>query len=170
MQILLPASVAQTVVEELRRCGRHETGGLIFAEHIGGDTFKIVEVTIQQSRGTCVEFVRDPAEHKQQLDAFFDRTGDNCARFNYFGEWHSHPSFLPVPSGQDLRTMRSILEDEDVGVNFLVLMIARLKDRSGLELSATVCTASGLYEPASIFIEVPPAPAPPPKRRRVRAI
>lgn len=168
MQILLPASVAQTVVEELRRCGKRETGGLIFAEHIGGNTFKIVEVTLQQSRGTCVEFVRDPAEHKQQLDAFFERTGDDCARFNYFGEWHSHPGFPPVPSGQDLRTIRSILDDENVGVNFLVLMIARLKDRSGLELSATVCTPSGLYEPASMFIEVPPAL--PPKRGRVRAI
>lgn len=168
MQILLPASVAQTLVEQLRKCGKRETGGLIFAEHIGGDTFKVIEVTMQQSRGTCVEFVRDPAEHKQQLDSFFERTGDDCARFNYFGEWHSHPSFSPVPSGQDLRTMHSILEDETVGVSFLVLVIARLKDRSGLELSATVCTANGLYEPASMFIEVPPAL--PPKRRRLRAI
>jgi len=168
MQILLPASIAQFIVAELRKCGRRETGGLIFAEHVGGETFKIVEITNQQRRGTSVEFVRDPAEHKQQLDAFFERTGDECTRFNYFGEWHSHPSFPPVPSGQDLRTMRSILEDPDVGVNFLVLMIVRLVGSSGLELSATACECNGLYQPAAVFIEVQPAL--PEGRKRFRKI
>lgn len=168
MQILLPASVAQVITEELRKCGRCETGGLMFAEHIAGETFKIVETTTQQRRGTSVEFVRDPVEHKQQLEAFFERTGDDCTRFNYFGEWHSHPSFPPVPSGQDLRTMRSILEDPKVGVNFLVLIIVRLIRGSALELSATVCDGSGLYQPATVFVEVQPVVAQ--KRRRFRTI
>lgn len=168
MEILLPASVAQVFVQQLHKCGRRETGGLIFAEHIGGDTFKIAEVTTQQRHGTSADFVRDPTEHKQQLDAFFERTGDDYTRFNYFGEWHSHPSFAPVPSGQDLRTMRSILEDPNVGVNFLVLMILRLAGRSGLELSATICECNGLYQSASVFIEVQPAL--PQKRKQIRRI
>lgn len=168
MQILLPASVAQVIAQELRKCGRRETGGLIFAEHIGGETFKIVEITTQQRHGTSVEFVRDQVEHKQQLDTFFERTGDDCTRFNYFGEWHSHPSFPPVPSGQDLRTMRSILEDPNVGVNFLVLMIVRLVGGSGLELSATVCDGGSLYQSAAVFIEVQPAL--PQKRKGFRMI
>ena len=167
MQILLPASVAETIAQELRRHGRRETGGLIFAEHIGGDTFKIIEVTMQQSRGSVAEFIRDPAQHKQQLDAFFERTRDDCTRFNYFGEWHSHPCFAPVPSGRDLRTMRSILEEPSVGVSFLVLLIIRLNGNSGLALSATACEG-GLYQPASVFIEVPPEV--PKKRRKIRAI
>ena len=168
MQILLPANIAQMIARELRRCGKRETGGVLFAEHIGGDTFKIIEVTMQQSHGTCAQFIRNPGEHKQQLDSFFERTGDNCTRFNYFGEWHSHPSFPPIPSAQDLRTMRSILEDADVGVNFLVLIIARLNGGTGLELSATVCDGDSLYESASIFLEV--LPALPTKRGRVRLI
>ena len=168
MQILLPASVAETIVLNLRRCGKRETGGLFFAEHIGGDTFKIIEVTTQQSRGTVTEFIRNPAQHKEQLEAFFERTGDDCARFNYFGEWHSHPCFVPVPSGQDLRTMRSILEDPAVGANFLVLMIVRLNGNSGLALSATVCEASGVYQPASVFVEV--RSEVPQRRRRIRTL
>lgn len=168
MQILLPASVAQVIAQELRKSGRRETGGLIFAEHIGGETFKIVEITTQQHLGTSVEFVRDPVEHKQQLDTFFERTGDDCTRFNYFGEWHSHPCFPPVPSGQDLRTMRSILEDPNVGVHFLALLIVRLVGSSGLEISATVCDGGGLYQPATVFIEVQPVQQQ--KRKRFRTI
>lgn len=168
MQILFPASIAETIVQELRKCGKRETGGILFAEHIGGHTFKVVEATSQQRRGTVTEFVRDPAQHKEQLEAFFARTGDDCTRFNYFGEWHSHPCFVPVPSGQDLRTMRSILSDPEVGANFLVLMIVRLVANSGLTLSATVCNSDGIYQPASVFVEA--RCEVPQRRRRVRAL
>jgi [CysO sulfur-carrier protein]-S-L-cysteine hydrolase len=167
MQILLPADVIETIATELKRCGKRETGGLVFAEHIGGSTFKVVEVTIQKSVGTTVEFVRDPAQHKAQLDAFFARTGDDCTRFNYFGEWHSHPTFSPIPSGQDLRAMRSILEDPDTGATFLVLMICRLDSNSGLNLTVTICENSGLYNQAAVFTQSPAIFA---TRRRFRAL
>jgi integrative and conjugative element protein (TIGR02256 family) len=168
MQILLPASVAETITLELRKSGKRETGGLLFAEHIGGDTFKIIDVTTQQSRGTVAEFVRDPTQHKEQLEALFERTGNDCTRFNYFGEWHSHPCFAPIPSGQDLRTMCSILRDPEVGANFLVLLIIRLNGISGLALSATICDGSGVYQPASVFVEA--RCEVPQKRRMVRAL
>jgi integrative and conjugative element protein (TIGR02256 family) len=167
MQILLPANVAEMIASELKKEGKRETGGLLFAEHIGGTTFKIVEATVQKSSGTPVEFVRDPAQHQAQLEAFFARTGDDRTRFNYFGEWHSHPSFEPVPSGQDLRTMRAILEDPDTGVLFLVLMICRLNSERGLSLSATVCGDGGTYHPASVFIQIPQSLV---TRRRFRAL
>ena len=63
--------------------------------------------------------------------------------------------------------MRSILEEPSVGVSFLVLLIIRLNGNSGLALSATACEG-GLYQPASVFIEVPPEV--PKKRRKIRAI
>lgn len=167
MQILLPINIVEMIASELKREGKRETGGLLFAEHIGGTTFTIVEATVQKNSGTPVEFVRDPAQHQAQLEAFFARTGDECTRFNYFGEWHSHPTFEPVPSGQDLRTMRAILEDPETGVSFLVLMICRLTSERGLSLSATVCEGNGAYHPASVFIQVPPGSV---TRRRFRAL
>jgi hypothetical protein len=65
MQILLPINVAEMIASELKKEGKRETGGLLFAEHIGGTTFKIVEATVQKSSGTPVEFVRDPAQHRR---------------------------------------------------------------------------------------------------------
>jgi [CysO sulfur-carrier protein]-S-L-cysteine hydrolase len=167
MQILLPTNVVELMASELKKEGKRETGGLLFAEHIGGTTFKIVEATVQKKSGTPIEFVRDPGQHQAQLEAFFARTGDDCTRFNYFGEWHSHPTFEPVPSSQDLRTMRAILEDPETGVSFLVLMICRLTSERGLSLSATVCEGSGIYHPATVFIQTPPVPV---TRRRFRVL
>jgi hypothetical protein len=63
--------------------------------------------------------------------------------------------------------MRSILEDPEVGANFLVLMILRLNGNSGLALSTTICDSSGLYRPGSVFIEVRPEV---PQERRKRRV
>jgi hypothetical protein len=83
-----------------------------------------------------MHFIRDPSQHQPQLDEFFEKTGRDYTRFNYLGEWHPHPSFAPLPSSEDMATMRDILADPDVGVNFLVLIIARLHHRT-LQLSGT---------------------------------
>jgi len=72
-----------------------------------------------------------------QNSTAFERTGADYKRFNYLGEWHSHPSFLPVPSETDLETMQSIVEDPQVGANFLVLMIVKLQGRREMQVSTT---------------------------------
>lgn len=168
MQILMPLEVAKRLAYELKRAGRREIGGLLLGEHIGGETFKIVEITVQTECGTSSHFERDPELHKQQLNAFFERTADDCSRFNYFGEWHSHPSFAPVPSTKDLESMEAILIDPSVGVNFLVLLIVRLVRGDGLAMSATVCAKDATLLPAKIFTEVEAIPIT--SRRRIRPL
>jgi len=168
MQIMMPLEVAKRLANELKKAGHREIGGLLLGEHIGGDTFKVVEITVQTERGTSSHFERDPESHKQQLDAFFERTGEEHSRFNYFGEWHSHPSFPPVPSTKDLESMDSILGDPAVGANFLVLLIVRLMRESGLTMSATICTKGACISSAAIFTEVEAISIAP--RRRLRPL
>jgi len=168
MQILVPVEVTESLVSELKRAGKKETGGLLFGEHIGGETFKIVGITIQAKRGTETEFMRDPGQHGAQLDEFFQRTGNDCERYNYFGEWHSHPTFAPVPSSTDLRTLKTIVEDTTVGVNFLVLVIVRLVGGDSLALSATAYGGNEVYETATVFMELRATVLK--TRRRVRAL
>lgn len=106
-------------------------------EHLHGDVFRIVDITVQHSGGSNACFVRHPNDHQADLDRFFERTGADYTRFNYLGEWHSHPSFAPVPSEIDVQTMQSIISDASVGANFLVLMIVKLTGRRQLQISAT---------------------------------
>jgi hypothetical protein len=75
------------------------------------------------------------------LEAFFKRTRREYQRFNYLGEWHSHPMFAVTPSARDHQTMQDIVEDPDVGARFAVLLVVRLEEGGNLEGSVTV------YEP-----------------------
>jgi hypothetical protein len=96
--------------------------------------------------------VRDPEHAKVFLADFFARTDNDYLKFNYIGEWHSHPAFEPLPSGPDFATMYDLVEDSDVGINFAVLIIARLRLWGRLEISATLFR-SGVV-PESISVEV----------------
>lgn len=106
-------------------------------EHVEPNVFRIVDISVQHSGGSRACFVRHPHEHQADLDRFFKRTSADYMRFNYLGEWHSHPSFLPLPSTTDLDTMQSIVDDPKVGANFLVLLIVKLEGRREMQVSAT---------------------------------
>lgn len=136
MHLLLPPKILKRLRRELRRAGEQEIGGLLMGEHVRDETFRVVEMSVQRAGGTDACFIRDPSSHKQQLDKFFARTGDDYTRFNYLGEWHSHPSFEAVPSPKDILTMQSLVGDSAVGVNFLVLMVTKLSAENQIEASA----------------------------------
>lgn len=147
MRLILTPPIVHRLQLELRRARRREIGGLLMGEHLHGDVFRVVDITVQQSGGSHSCFVRRPQEHQAELDRFFDRTGANYTRFNYLGEWHSHPSFAPIPSGTDIATMQSIVSDASVGANFLVLMIVKLAKRRHLLISATA------FRPGTVPVE-----------------
>lgn len=154
MRLLLPASIAQRLKRELRLAGTREIGGLLQGEHVHDDVFRIVDITVQRSGGSTACFIRDPHEHQAALKRFFDRTGANYTRFNYLGEWHSHPLFDPTPSETDLQTMQSLVSDASVGANFLVLVIAKLARSRTLQATATAFRAGA--SPVSVTLEREP--------------
>jgi integrative and conjugative element protein (TIGR02256 family) len=106
-------------------------------EHVGDDVFRVVDISVQRSGGSRIHFVRDPSSHATQLQAFFARTGNDFTRFNYLGEWHSHPTCEPIPSSTDCDSMQSIVDNPDVGVNFLVLLVVKLAGRQKIAGTAT---------------------------------
>lgn len=157
MRLLLTDRVAQRLARELRRAGRREIGGLLMGEHLQEDVFRLADITVQRSGGSSSCFVRHPREHQAELEQFFERTGGDYTRFNYLGEWHSHPSFLPVPSEIDLLTMQSLVGDPSVGANFLVLMIVKLEKRREMQVSATAFRPA--TSPVEVAIDVEPGSA-----------
>ncbi|MHC4041324.1 Mov34/MPN/PAD-1 family protein [Bradyrhizobium xenonodulans] len=152
MELILPRKITDLLRRELRG-RRNEIGGVIVAEHVGGETFRIVELSVQRSGGTTMHFIRDPKQSKAFLSDFFARTGGNYRRFNYIGEWHSHPTFEPVPSRNDIQAMYQIVEDPEVGANFAVLIIVRLFFRRSLKMSATLFRAGLPPERVVVLLE-----------------
>lgn len=138
MQLLVPPQIASQLVEGLTQAGRREIGGILMGEHVGPDTFRVTEVTIQRTGGTFAAFVRIVSEILAPLRAFFEVTKHDYTKFNYVGEWHSHHSFALEPSGRDHATMYNIVNDPDLGARFVVLLLVRLDESDQLEGSVTV--------------------------------
>jgi len=149
---MLPQRIIKRLKRKLR--GRkNEVGGVMVGEHLAADTFRIIDISVQPRGGTVAHFVRDPVHHKTFLTKFFAKTGYDYVRFNYIGEWHSHPAFEPLPSGTDFATMYDLVKDSDVGVNFAVLIIARLKNWKTLELSATLFRTGIIPEAVTVEVD-----------------
>lgn len=154
MKLRLPHKQESRIRDAIKEAGRQEIGGVLMGEQLDEGHFRIVEVTVQRSGGSTSGFVRDPKQHAADINAFFERTDFDFTRFNYLGEWHSHPSFFPWPSSTDKATMREIVNDDAVGVNFAVLLVVKLGWVNPLNATATVfrrghpgsSVASILYE------------------------
>ncbi len=96
--IEIPVEVKIRLKAELYRGGFREIGGVLMGECLEPGRFQLVDFTVDHGGGTFATFVRSIRTALKALARFFDRTMHNYRRFNYLGEWHSHPSFPPTPS------------------------------------------------------------------------
>lgn len=136
IELLLSEKVRARLCRELRRAGTDEIGGVMAGEDLGDGRFLVGDLSVQRNGGGFAQFVRNPSIHRRFMRRFFARTGNQYARYNYLGEWHSHPSFSTQPSITDARQMQLLIEDVDQQANFLMLMIAKLDRLGEVEASA----------------------------------
>lgn len=130
---------------------------MLVGEHQDEHRFRLVDLSVQRAGGTHGGFDRRPDRHRAFLDDFFRRTGGAFERFNYLGEWHSHPSFSVNPSAIDLAQMQAIVEEEGAARLFAILLVVRLGAQSSLELSALAFRPG--CEPSAVTVEVDERPA-----------
>ncbi|MBU2888241.1 Mov34/MPN/PAD-1 family protein [Celeribacter halophilus] len=148
MQLCLQADVIRRMRRHMLRAGSREIGGMIMGEQTGDQQFRVVDFTIDATSGSPSNFTRDAEQHDQALAEFFKTTGADYHRFNYLGEWHTHPRFSVHPSLQDMHAMQDLV-DGSGGVDFAVLLIARLKWFGRFESSAHLFVDG--YVPSAIM-------------------
>jgi proteasome lid subunit RPN8/RPN11 len=153
--ILHPDQIQQLAVE-LGRARDQEIGGVLVGEQLAPDAFRLVDVSVQRSGGTSTCFVCSPSAHRHFLEAFFERTGANYSRFNYLGEWHSHPRFTVAPSRIDLAQMQTLVDDEPERRPFAVLIVTRLAGSRRVEVCPIAFKSR--HQPQAIDISVSPRP------------
>jgi proteasome lid subunit RPN8/RPN11 len=151
-KIRLPAYITEQIREALLKYGSRECGGILMGEHVGHDEFRVVDLTVQSQAGTISRFVRAVASFVTKLAAFFERTEYRYQKYNYLGEWHSHPLFALQPSRDDFLTMRDIIDDSEVGANFVVLMLAKLSN-GNVESKAWTLIPGGVLIEADVIPE-----------------
>lgn len=125
MKVEIHKDVKATLRRALRAAGRREIGGVMMGEQVEPGHFRLVDLSIDAQTGGAAHFVRSPEAHAEALEAFFNRTGYQYDRFNYLGEWHSHPRFPVTPSVEDAAAMMELVHSER-GIDFAALLIVRL--------------------------------------------
>lgn len=150
MRIEIAQNVRRRLHHALRSAGRREIGGILMGEQIEPGHFRIVDLSIDKETGGRAHFVRSPEAHVLALNAFFERTGNDYHRFNYLGEWHSHPKFPVTPSHQDVSSMIDLVHSER-GIDFAVLLIVKLQWWRTLTCSCTLFRRSANPYPIELL-------------------
>ena len=145
MKIHLPTDIQKKLIPALEKAGAREIGGVLMGEHVNEGEFRIVDLTIQKKFGNALFFLRLVKDAVGSLKKFFKQTRYNYSKFNYLGEWHSHPTFPPLPSLQDIKSMQEIVADSDTGANFAVLIIVQLNKSREVDVTATVFLKDGRF-------------------------
>ena len=136
MRLEIPKELRARLHARIARAGPNEIGGVLMAEQLQAGSFALVDFTVDGRTGSAAHFVRSVEEHGEALEAFFARTGSDYSRFNYLGEWHSHPNHRPIPSVEDSLSMLELVQSER-GIPFAVLLVARAS-RTRLAMSVTL--------------------------------
>src|SRR5882724_2846653 len=150
--LTLRREVAERMRAALHGASMREIGGVLMAEHTGPNEFEVLDLTIP-GRGTIACFFRKVEEAVTRLKSFFLQVSHDYVRFNSLGEWHSHPSFDLEPSEKDDRSIREIVEDRDVGANFVVLLIVKLADNGELLTRAYTYLSNGTKSESTVTVE-----------------
>ena len=140
MRIELASGLASRLRKALRAAGSREIGGILLAEQLAPGHFHVIDFSLDLYSGSDAYFQRDPAVHQRVMDAFFEKTDRDFSRFNYLGEWHSHPSFPVHPSQEDIDTMTNLVEHSRSEITFALLLIVRLRFWMWMDYSMTIFT------------------------------
>jgi integrative and conjugative element protein (TIGR02256 family) len=146
-----PKALRARMRKALSRAGRREIGGVLMAEQIEAGRFRIVDFSVDTDVGGAAHFVRSVEHHHKALREFYEKTGSDFSRFNYLGEWHSHPNHLPIPSTTDVMSMESLVYGER-DIPFALLLIVRRRWWSRMAMSATLFQQGRSPEPVEVII------------------
>ena len=135
----LSLTIPPAQLNAMRGClttgGLREIGGWLAAEQLAPGKFELVGFTVDLDVGTHNRFSSLPTTHGAQLDDILAANADRKGRVDYLGEWHSHPTFPPVPSDIDVAAMTKMVEKS--GPSFATLLIVRLLAAAVLQATIT---------------------------------
>lgn len=136
MKVEITIAVRDRILTYLKKAKSLEVGGVLMAEQLNPGEFRIVDFSLDPASGGTAHFVRSPQHLSIALDTFFEKTGHDYSRYNYLGEWHSHPNHQPIPSSVDIDSMFQLLMEER-NIPFAILLIVKKGFFKKFQCSAT---------------------------------
>ncbi|MBS1511079.1 MAG: Mov34/MPN/PAD-1 family protein [Bacteroidetes bacterium] len=135
---------------EIAEWGTIETGGVLVG-YIEND---IIYIAKASSPGpNAIHDIASFQADANYVDMFIDMESANSAgRYQYIGEWHTHPQIEPTPSDTDLISLKEIA---DTSTDFaLVFIIGAIDFKKEFLNTQSVCVIKFLNDPLFYQLEV----------------
>lgn len=96
-----------------------EAGGQLFMVFDDDKTIRIIKATgpRKEDKRSRFFYMPDKKSEQKEIDDMYH------LGLHYIGDWHTHPSKIPVPSHHDKRSLRSIYEKSIHNMNFFLLVV-----------------------------------------------
>lgn len=150
LSLTVPRSQLAKLQLHLKKGGSREIGGWLVAEQKAPGKFELVGLTVDLEVGTRDRFDSLPESHSQQMDQILLENSARAGRIDYLGEWHSHPTFSPIPSEIDVASMTDMVENS--GPSFAALVIVRLMTNASIHATITTFQRGKLPEVGQLII------------------
>ncbi|TKD13770.1 hypothetical protein FBT96_19055 [Rhodobacter capsulatus] len=150
LSLTVPRSQLANLQIYLAQGGKREIGGWLVAEQIAPGEFELVGLTVDLETGTRDRFDSLPEPHSKQMDRILLENSGRVGRVDYLGEWHSHPTFPPIPSKIDLTSMMHMVENS--GPSFAALVIVRLMRNASIQATITTFQRGQMPEVGRLII------------------
>jgi [CysO sulfur-carrier protein]-S-L-cysteine hydrolase len=150
LSLTVPRSQLAKLRIHLKKGGNREIGGWLVAEQTAPGKFELVGLTVDLEVGTRDRFDSLPEPHSQQMDRILLENSGRAGRVDYLGEWHSHPTFPPIPSQIDVAAMTDMVESN--GPSFAALVIVRLMADASIQATITTFKRGQLPEAGQLII------------------
>lgn len=150
LSLTVPRSQLAKLQIHLKQGGNREIGGWLVAEQTAPGKFELVGFTVDLEAGTRDRFDSLPEPHSQQMDRILLENSGRAGRVDYLGEWHSHPTFPPIPSEIDVASMTDMVENSRP--SFAALVIVRLMGNASIQATITTFQRGQLPETGQLII------------------
>lgn len=119
----LELSFSNNIINELqihRQTGtKLETGGMLFTSSFDSNVVDVDLISSASNLDKRRRFGFIP--NKRSAQTIIDKKFENG--FYYIGDWHTHPTFCPSPSPQDIKTIKSLFRKSKHDLTFFVILI-----------------------------------------------
>lgn len=151
--IKVDKALQKSLKKKLILAKKREIGGILMGEQIHPGKFRLMRFTCDAWSGSSGYFRRSVKPHSEELESFFKETNYEYSKYNYLGEWHSHPSFPSYPSQRDRRSMIELVGDGfETEIEFAMLLIAKVGIFRKLELNASIFSKNQESEEVEVIL------------------
>lgn len=122
--IFFPEVILHFIAHQQKWPWQREAGGQLFGKFKGNEIRIVIATGPRKNDKRGRNFYHPNAKAEKEEIAKYHREG-----LHYLGDWHTHPSWLPFPSPQDIQSMNDSFQKSNPShLNGFVMVVVGIKN------------------------------------------